>query len=101
MWKKLNGKSKTFLPDNDLPIYLSDIKGCAKNSIFGTRTNVYVKQCRGRGGLHLEESACAVGARKYVLARTSCEFSGHPVILDEMDRKDCEMAEVEPVFTCA
>jgi hypothetical protein len=40
-------------------------------------------------------------AREHFVPVHQREMSWHPVILDEMDRKDREMAEVEPVCTCA
>ena len=40
-------------------------------------------------------------AREHFVPRHQREISWHPVILDEMDRKDREMTEVELVCTCA
>jgi Tfp pilus assembly protein PilN len=49
----------------------------------------------------IEELRLRRWAREHYVPRHQREMSWHPVILDEMDRKDSEMAEVEPVFTCA
>ncbi|MHB1423809.1 MAG: hypothetical protein ACYC3I_11560 [Gemmataceae bacterium] len=49
----------------------------------------------------IEELRLRRWAREHYVPRNQREFSWHPVILDEMDRKDREMAEVEAVFTCA
>jgi hypothetical protein len=49
----------------------------------------------------IEELRLRRWAREHYVPRNQREMSWHPVILDEMDRKDHEMAEVEPVCTCA
>jgi hypothetical protein len=49
----------------------------------------------------IEELRLRRWAREHYVPRNHREMSWHPVILDEMDKKDNEMAEVEPVFTCA
>jgi hypothetical protein len=49
----------------------------------------------------IEELRLRRWAREHYVPRNQREISWHPVILDEMDSKDREMAEVEPVFTCA
>lgn len=40
-------------------------------------------------------------AREHYVPASQREMSWHPVILDEMVQKEREMAEVEPVCTCA
>ena len=49
----------------------------------------------------IEELRLRRWARENYVSRDRRELSWHPVILDEMDRKDTEMSAVEPVFTCA
>jgi hypothetical protein len=49
----------------------------------------------------IEELRLRRWAREHYVPRNQRQLSWHAVILDEMDRKDHEMAEVEPVFTCA
>jgi hypothetical protein len=49
----------------------------------------------------IEELRLRRWAREHHTPRNQRKLSWHPVILDEMDRKDREMAEVEPVCTCA
>jgi hypothetical protein len=49
----------------------------------------------------IEELRLRRWAREHYAPRHQREMSWHPVVLDEMERKDSEMAEVEPVFTCA
>jgi hypothetical protein len=49
----------------------------------------------------IEELRLRRWAREHYVPRDRRELSWHPVILDEMDRKDVEMAEAEPVCTCA
>ena len=49
----------------------------------------------------IEELRLRRWARENYVPRNQRELSWHPVILDEMDRKDNEMSAVEPVFTCA
>jgi len=49
----------------------------------------------------IEELRLRRWAREHYVPRNQRKLSWHPVILDEMDRKDGEMAEVEPVCTCA
>lgn len=49
----------------------------------------------------IEELRLRRWAREHYVPRNQRQMSWHAVILDEMDRKDREMAEVEPVFTCA
>lgn len=49
----------------------------------------------------IEELRLRRWARENYVPRNQREMSWHPVILDEMDRKDNEVAEVAPVCTCA
>ncbi len=49
----------------------------------------------------IEELRLRRWAREHYVARNQRKRSWHPVILDEMDRKEREMVEVEPVCTCA
>jgi hypothetical protein len=49
----------------------------------------------------IEELRLRRWARENYVPRNQRELSWHPVILDEMDQKDGEMSEVEPVYTCA
>jgi hypothetical protein len=49
----------------------------------------------------IEELRLRRWAREHYVPRNQREISWHPVILDEMDRKDGDLAEIEPVFTCA
>jgi hypothetical protein len=49
----------------------------------------------------IEELRLRRWAREHYVPQNQRQLSWHAVILDEMDRKDREMAEVEPVFTCA
>lgn len=49
----------------------------------------------------IEELRLRRWAREHYVPRNQRELSWHPVIHDEMDRRDHEMVEVEPVFTCA
>jgi hypothetical protein len=49
----------------------------------------------------IEELRLRRWAREHYVPRNQREISWHPVILDEMDQKDNEMADVEPVCTCA
>jgi hypothetical protein len=49
----------------------------------------------------IEELRLRRWAREHYVPRQKRERSWHPVVLDEMDRKDLEMTEVEAVFTCA
>ncbi|HEY7309364.1 MAG TPA: hypothetical protein VH643_08415 [Gemmataceae bacterium] len=49
----------------------------------------------------IEELRLRRWAREHYVPRNQREMSWHAVILDEMDRKDSEMVEIEPVCTCA
>ncbi len=49
----------------------------------------------------IEELRLRRWARENYVPRGQRELSWHPVILDEMDRKDVEMAEADAVVTCA
>jgi hypothetical protein len=49
----------------------------------------------------IEELRLRRWARENYVSRDRRELAWHPVILDEMFRKDSEMTEVEAVFTCA
>ena len=49
----------------------------------------------------IEELRLRRWAREHYAPPSQRELSWHPVVLDEMGRKDVEMAEVEPVVTCA
>jgi hypothetical protein len=49
----------------------------------------------------IEELRLRRWARENYVPRDRRELSWHPVILDEMDRKDLEGIEVESVCTCA
>ncbi|HEY7156505.1 MAG TPA: hypothetical protein VH575_21235 [Gemmataceae bacterium] len=49
----------------------------------------------------IEELRLRRWAREHYVPRNQREMSWHPVVLDEMDRKDREMSEVELVCTCA
>jgi len=49
----------------------------------------------------IEELRLRRWARQHYVPRPQRERAWHPVILDEMQRKDHEMAEVEGVATCA
>jgi hypothetical protein len=49
----------------------------------------------------IEELRLRRWAREHYVPRNQREMSWHPVILDEMDQKDSEMADIEPVCTCA
>ena len=49
----------------------------------------------------IEELRLRRWARENYVPRDRRELSWHPVILDEMDRKDLERTEAEAIFTCA
>jgi hypothetical protein len=49
----------------------------------------------------IEELRLRRWAREHYVSRERRELSWHPVVLDEMARKDDEMSEVEAVLTCA
>lgn len=49
----------------------------------------------------IEELRLRRWAREHYVPRNQREMSWHPVILDEMDQKDTEIVEIEPVCTCA
>jgi hypothetical protein len=49
----------------------------------------------------IEELRLRRWAREHYVPRECREISWHPVILDEMDRRDLEVSEVETVCTCA
>lgn len=50
----------------------------------------------------IEELRLRRWARQNYVPRPQRQLSWHPVVLEEMDRKDVEQAEVEPVCTtCA
>ena len=49
----------------------------------------------------IEELRLRRWAREHYVPRGERELSWHPVILDEMARKDLEADEVEAVCTCA
>ena len=49
----------------------------------------------------IEELRLRRWAREHYVSRNEREMSWHPVILDEMTRKERETAEVESVCTCA
>jgi hypothetical protein len=49
----------------------------------------------------IEELRLRRWAREHYVPRGERELSWHPVILDEMDRKDVEMVEADTVCTCA
>lgn len=49
----------------------------------------------------IEELRLRRWAREHYVPRNQRQLSWHPVILDEMDQKDGEMVEIEPVCTCA
>ena len=49
----------------------------------------------------IEELRLRRWARQHFVPRPQRERTWHPVVLDEMQRKDHEMAEAEAVATCA
>jgi hypothetical protein len=49
----------------------------------------------------IEELRLRRWAREHYVPRGERELSWHPVILDEMDRRDVEMVEADTVCTCA
>jgi hypothetical protein len=49
----------------------------------------------------IEELRLRRWARENYVPPSQRELTWHPVILDEMDRKDVEMAEADAVVTCA
>jgi len=49
----------------------------------------------------IEELRLRRWARENYVQRDRRQLSWHPVILDEMGRKDVEMSEAEAVCTCA
>jgi hypothetical protein len=49
----------------------------------------------------IEELKLRRWAREHYVPRDRRESTWHPVVLDEMGRKDHEQSEVEAVFTCA
>lgn len=49
----------------------------------------------------IEELRLRRWARENHVPRSQRQLSWHPVILDEMDRKDVDVSAVEPAFTCA
>jgi hypothetical protein len=49
----------------------------------------------------IEELRLRRWARQHYVPRRQREQSWHPIILDEMDKKDGEMSEAETIFTCA
>jgi hypothetical protein len=49
----------------------------------------------------IEELRLRRWAREHYVPRGERELAWHPVVLDEMDRKDLEVSEVETVYTCA
>jgi hypothetical protein len=49
----------------------------------------------------IEELRLRRWARENYVPRHEREVSWHPVVLDEMNRKDLEAVEVEAVCTCA
>ena len=49
----------------------------------------------------IEELRLRRWARENYVPRNQRELSWHPVILDEMTRKDADLVEAEAVFTCA
>ena len=49
----------------------------------------------------IEELRLRRWAREHYVPHDRRESSWHPVILDEMDRKDLEQREVETICTCA
>ncbi len=49
----------------------------------------------------IEELRLRRWAREHYVARDQRELSWHPVILDEMSRKEAEMTEADAVCTCA
>ncbi len=49
----------------------------------------------------IEELRLRRWAREHYVSRNQRDEFWHPVILDEMSRKEREVANAEPVFTCA
>jgi hypothetical protein len=49
----------------------------------------------------IEELRLRRWARQHYVPRGQRDLTWHPVILDEMDRKDLEMSEADIVATCA
>jgi len=49
----------------------------------------------------IEELRLRRWARENYVPPSQRQLTWHPVILDEMDRKDVEMAEADAVVTCA
>lgn len=49
----------------------------------------------------IEELRLRRWARENYVPRSQRQLSWHPVILDEMNRKDDDMGEIEVVYTCA
>jgi hypothetical protein len=49
----------------------------------------------------IEELRLRRWARQNYVPRPERESSWHPIILDEMTRKDMELSEVEATYTCA
>jgi hypothetical protein len=49
----------------------------------------------------IEELRLRRWARENYVPRTQRQVSWHPVILDEMDRKDEDLGEIETAYICA
>jgi hypothetical protein len=92
-------KSKSSLPLRRAPIYSSHIDGCV-NPFLVLEEKVMLSSVAAELDF-IEELRLRRWAREHYVPRGERELSWHPVILDEMDRKDVEMTEADAVCTCA
>ena len=97
--EKRDSRAKSFLPFGASPIYFLHLRK-VRLSILVLREMVMLSSVAAELDF-IEELRLRRWAREHYVARDRRELSWHPIVLDEMARKDAEMTEVEAVYTCA
>jgi hypothetical protein len=87
------------LPSATGPIYFTHLRNVCL-SFLVLRVSVMLSSVAAELDF-IEELRLRRWARENYVSRDQRELSWHPVILDEMARKEAEMVEVEAVYTCA
>jgi hypothetical protein len=99
--EKTCGKVKKILARGRFADILFKHQGMCGNSFLAVRGQTVMLSSVVSEVDFIEELRLRRWAREHFVPRNEREMSWHPVILDEMDRKDREMTEVESVCTCA
>ena len=89
------------MPWRRRPIYFSATSSDVGYSLSGFVRKKVMLSSVGAEVDFIEELRLRRWARENYVQRDRRQLSWHPVILDEMGRKDVEMSEAEAVCTCA